>query len=109
MTHACRSSDDTSRRLKDALIDRAQDGKPHTGKRRYGYDKSGTAIIPAEAEIVRETFSRYLDGQTTTAIAVDLNRRGESTALGGEWNMEHLERAGDLGQPPRSRHPRVPG
>ncbi|MDQ0941769.1 recombinase family protein [Streptomyces sp. V1I1] len=86
VAHACRSSDDTCRRLKDALIDRAQDGKPHTGKRRYGYDKSGTAIIPAEAEIVREIFSRYLDGQTTTAIAVDLNRRGESTALGGEWN-----------------------
>ncbi|MFF3245768.1 recombinase family protein [Streptomyces sp. NPDC002870] len=86
VAHACRSSDDTSRRLKDALIDRAQDGKPHTGKRRYGYDKSGTAIIPAEAEIVREIFSRYLDGETTTGIAVDLNQRGESTALGGEWN-----------------------
>ncbi|GGW55152.1 recombinase family protein [Streptomyces xantholiticus] len=86
VAHACRSSDDTSRRLKDALIDRAQDGKPHTGKRRYGYDRSGTAIIAAEAEIVREIFSRYLDGETTTAIAVDLNRREERTALGRGWN-----------------------
>ncbi|MFD4143504.1 hypothetical protein [Streptomyces sp. NPDC058572] len=73
--HACRSSDDTSRRLKDALTDRAQDGEPHTGRRRYGYDRSGTAIIAAEAEIVREIFSRHLDGETTAAIAVDLHRR----------------------------------
>ncbi|MET7618365.1 recombinase family protein [Streptomyces sp. NPDC005408] len=86
VAHACRSSDDTSRRLKDALIDRAQDGKPHTGKRRYGYDKSGTAIIPADAEIVREIFSRYLDGESTTAIATDLNKRKKPTALGKGWN-----------------------
>ncbi|WP_328673398.1 recombinase family protein [Streptomyces sp. NBC_00322] len=86
VAHACRSSDDTSRRLKDSQIDRAQDGKPHTGKRRYGYDKSGTVIIAAEAEIVREIFTRYLDGETTTALAQDLNRRGELTALNKEWN-----------------------
>ncbi|WP_244258189.1 recombinase family protein [Streptomyces sp. Tu 2975] len=35
---------------------------------------------------MREIFSRYLDGGTTTAIAVDLNRREELTALGRGWN-----------------------
>ncbi|WP_245766742.1 hypothetical protein [Streptomyces colonosanans] len=45
VAHACRSSDDTSRRLRDATVDRARDGQPHGGKRRYGYDKSGTVII----------------------------------------------------------------
>jgi DNA invertase Pin-like site-specific DNA recombinase len=34
VAHACRSSDDTSRRLKDAMVDRARDGKPQTGSRR---------------------------------------------------------------------------
>src|SRR5262249_5846126 len=29
VAHACRSSDDTSRRLKDAMVERAHDGKPH--------------------------------------------------------------------------------
>ncbi|MGW3663964.1 recombinase family protein [Streptomyces sp. NPDC005141] len=91
VAHACRSSDDTSRRLKDALIERAQDGKPHTGKRRYGYDKSGTAIIEAEAKIVRAIFVRYLNGDSTTALAVDLNRRQERTALGLEWNTYNVE------------------
>ncbi|MEV6212718.1 recombinase family protein [Kitasatospora sp. NPDC051914] len=90
VAHACRSSDDTSRRLKTALIERAQDGKPHTGKRRYGYDKSGTTIIPAEAEIVREIYERYLNGETITNIARDLNTRKLPTALGGEWNAANV-------------------
>ncbi|MFB7554940.1 recombinase family protein [Streptomyces brevispora] len=62
VAHACRSSDDTSRRLLDAMVDRAKDGKPHTGRRRYGYDKTGTQIIPKEAAIVKEIFTRYLEG-----------------------------------------------
>ncbi|MEV7470603.1 recombinase family protein [Streptomyces kronopolitis] len=46
VAHSCRSSDDTSRRLIDSMVDRAKDGRPHTGRRRYGYDKTGTEIIP---------------------------------------------------------------
>lgn len=56
LAHACRSSDDTSRRLVDSMVDRAKEGRPHTGRRRYGYDKTGTQIIPEEAAIVREVF-----------------------------------------------------
>ncbi len=29
VAHACRSSDDTSRRLRDAVEDRAREGRPH--------------------------------------------------------------------------------
>lgn len=86
VAHACRSSDDTSRRLRDAMVDRAKDGKPHGGKRRYGYDASGTAIVAKEAVIVREVFARYLDGDTPGVIAGDLNERGERTSLDREWN-----------------------
>ena len=32
VAHACRSSDDTSRRLKAAMVDQANDGKPHSGR-----------------------------------------------------------------------------
>ncbi|MCT9007133.1 recombinase family protein [Streptomyces rhizosphaerihabitans] len=90
VAHACRSSDDTSRRLRDATVDRARDGQPHGGKRRYGYDKSGTAIIAAEAAIVRAVFTRYLEGETPTALARDLNERNERTALGREWNADSV-------------------
>ncbi len=53
VAHVCRSSDDTSRRLQDAMVDRARDGKPQTGARRYGYTKTGMEIVPEEAAIVR--------------------------------------------------------
>ncbi|MFJ4793924.1 recombinase family protein [Kitasatospora purpeofusca] len=86
VAHSCRSSDDTSRRLLDQTVDRARDGLPHGGKRRYGYTPNGMEIIAKEAVIVREVFSGYLDGDTPQKLANDLNRRGEPTALGKEWN-----------------------
>ncbi|TQF02402.1 recombinase family protein [Kitasatospora acidiphila] len=92
VAHACRSSDDTSRRLLDTMVDRARDGLPHGGKRRYGYATSGMEIVPNEAIIVREVFTRFLEGDTPQKIANDLNRREERTALGKEWNP-HTVRA----------------
>lgn len=88
VAHACRSSDDTSRRLKDAMDDRANAGMPHTGRRRYGYTKNGMEIIEAEAEIVREVFRRFLAGQSPRAIARDLNEREIATALGKTWGPD---------------------
>ncbi|MFZ2982065.1 MAG: recombinase family protein [Sphingobium sp.] len=57
------------------------------GGRSYGYrslprldsdkGKGGTiAIVPHEADIVREIFIRYIAGDSPKAIATDLNRRG---------------------------------
>lgn len=88
VAHACRSSDDTSRRLKDAMDDRANAGTPHTGRRRYGYTKNGMEIIEAEAEIVREVFRRFLGGESPRAIARDLNERKVPTALGKTWGPD---------------------
>ncbi|HEX2742957.1 MAG TPA: recombinase family protein [Streptosporangiaceae bacterium] len=88
VAHACRSSDDTSRRLKDAMVDRARDGKPQTGSRRYGYAKNGMEIIEHEAEIVRWIFGSFLGGMTPFAIAEDLNERGIPTAQGKRWRIQ---------------------
>jgi site-specific DNA recombinase len=90
VAHACRSSDDTSRRLKDAMVDRARDGKPHTGARRYGYSKDGMTVVPDEAGIIRWIFESFLDGMTPNAICVDLNRRGIASARGGQWNVQQV-------------------
>ncbi|TQF04377.1 recombinase family protein [Kitasatospora acidiphila] len=86
VAHACRSSDDTSRRLKSAMKDRAQEGKPQGGVRRFGYEPGGMTIVEAEAEIVREVFDRYLKGEGPSPIARDLHQRGIETANGKEWN-----------------------
>jgi site-specific DNA recombinase len=90
VAHACRSSDDTSRRLKDAMVDRARDGKPHTGSRRYGYSPDGMTIIGQEAESIRWVFGSFLDGVTPNAIRVELNRRGIVTARGGRWDTRQV-------------------
>jgi site-specific DNA recombinase len=86
VAHACRSSDDTSRRIRDAIEDRARDGRPHITSRRYGYARDGVTVIEHEAAIVREVFARYLDGASHHQIAEDLVGRGERTATGKAWN-----------------------
>lgn len=84
VAHACRSSDDTSRRIKDKLADRARDGMPHTpGRRRFGYSLDGMTVIEDEAQIIREIFTRYLDGMSPRDIAALLSDRGFTTMLGG--------------------------
>ncbi|MFD8223409.1 recombinase family protein [Streptomyces massasporeus] len=90
VAHACRSSDDTSRRLKDALKDHAREGRPHVGNRPYGYTSDGRAIVEEEAEIVREVYRRYLDGESPHAIAQDLVARGIPTSKGKAWNPENV-------------------
>lgn len=88
VAHACRSSDDTSRRVGDKLAERAREGKPHTGLRRFGYDKSGTRIIESEAEIVTWVYVQFLKGKTAFWIMTRLNKRGIPTALGKKWARE---------------------
>src|SRR5260370_20193695 len=63
IAHACRSSDDTSRRLKDQKQERAESGLPN-GARAHGYTPDGLKIIAAEAAIVREIFERFTKSET---------------------------------------------
>ena len=91
VAHSCRSSDDTSRRLRDALEDRARAGRPHASARRaYGYALGGMVIVEEEARIVREIFARYLDGEGPRQIATGLNERGVPTAQGCRWLPESV-------------------
>jgi site-specific DNA recombinase len=96
VAHSCRSSDDTSRRLKEAMVDRARDGLPHPGQNRsFGYSRDGMTIIPEEAEIVKWIFGSFLDGVAPYAMARDLNRREVRTAHGGLWGMNSVLRVLD--------------
>lgn len=88
VAHSCRSSDDTSRRLVETTIDRAKDGKPHGGKRRFGYDASGENLVPKEAKIILEVFTEFVGGKTPTEIGNSINKRKILTALDKEWNAD---------------------
>lgn len=55
----------------------------------YGYTKGPDgrfAIVPDQADIVREIFSKFLNGTTFVDIANDLNARGILTGRNGRWN-----------------------
>jgi site-specific DNA recombinase len=91
IAHACRSSDDTSRRLKDKFQEMAEAGY-YVGTRPYGYTNNGMKIIPAEAETVREIFRRFTEGETPYAIASDLNKRGIPTTKGKAWTEATVRR-----------------
>jgi site-specific DNA recombinase len=91
VAHACRSSDDTSRRMKDQKQERAENGLP-MGARAYGYTKNGMKIIQREAEIIREIFDRYGKGETPWRIADDLSKRGIPAAKGGAWTETAVRR-----------------
>jgi len=91
IAHARRSSDDTSRRIKDKKHELAESGI-YGGARPYGYTANGMKIIPEEAKVVREIFARLINGEKPYAIAVDLNRRGITTAKGGNWTEATIRR-----------------
>jgi site-specific DNA recombinase len=91
IAHACRSSDDTSRRMKDQKQERAEAGY-YNGTRPYGYARNGMKINPEEAAIVREIFTRFTSGEKPYAISVDLNERGITTAKGAAWTETSIRR-----------------
>jgi site-specific DNA recombinase len=71
------------------MIHRSMSGLVLNGKsaggKSYGYQSEARRpnerggeleIVPHEAEIVREIFTRYIDGESPKSIATDLNKRG---------------------------------
>lgn len=57
-----------------------------------GYDisKDGVAVNQEEAEIVRDIFRRFLDGESLSAIARHLNGANIKGTLGGHWKAEQI-------------------
>jgi hypothetical protein len=90
VAHACRSSEDTARRVKDAQADALAAGKAHGGRRAYGYTKDNSAIVPEEAEILKEIYRRFLDGEAIWAIFQDLRKREVPSASGTSLSVARV-------------------
>ena len=56
----------------------------------YRISKDGIEIDKEAAPIVREIFSRVIDGESFGVISRDLNGRGISCALGGKWCAQRI-------------------
>lgn len=89
VAHACRSSDDTSRRVRNALRTKALEGKAHGGRRPFGYTRDNE-ILPAEAEIVRDIVRKLLRGESVNSIVDDLNTRSVPTVTGKTWHQSTI-------------------
>ena len=92
---------DLADKTRRGLRGRVEAGKSGGGNA-YGYDlarsyeangepvRGGRTINAAEAEIVREIFTRYADGESPRRIAFDLNARHVPAPRGGAWSSSTL-------------------
>ena len=88
MAFAAMESQTISLRVKRAILEEAQEGKPHRGGfRPFGLSQSRTEIVEEEAAAVRLAASQVLDGASLTRVARDLNARGVKTSRGNEWTV----------------------
>ena len=81
-------------RQKRAKKAEAKAGKPHGGRRRFGYEPGMVAIRHEEAEVIRDIASRLLAGETLRSCAAWLNDHEIPTPTGkagpGAWTGSNL-------------------
>lgn len=58
----------------------------------YDIDKNGISINQEEAEIVRDIFRRFLEGESLNGISRYLNNSNIAGALGGRWTPQNVRR-----------------
>lgn len=56
----------------------------------YDINKGKITVNPEEAEIVKDIFRRFLDGESLSSIARQMNESGVKGILGGGWKTEQL-------------------
>lgn len=77
-------------RQKRAHQQAAQDGRPAGGRRAFGYSKDGMALVPEEAQHVREGYAELLTGSSLKAIARRWNAAGATTTAGNPWRHDNV-------------------
>lgn len=84
---AWKQSADTSRRLRAAVTDKYEAGKPFPfGKRSFGFEADHETLRFDEANEIRAMAKEFKQGAKWSHIAADLNRRGIRTATGAQWS-----------------------
>ena len=86
-------SSNTSVRVKRAAEAAAKAGRPSPGGcRAFGYTLDRTAIIPQEADLIREGARRVQAGEGVRGICLDWERRGIVSPTGKPWQQSPLRR-----------------
>jgi len=71
-----------SARQQRAALQAAQQGRPHTGARAFGYEADGVTVRPGEAEALARAYRSLLAGSSLTSIAKDFKAQGFTTSKG---------------------------
>lgn len=76
-----------SQNLKWSIKNRMKDGTYIISNPCYGYNKKGKNLVinKEEAKIVKEIFTRYVDGDSSYKIVDDLNKRKIKTKRNTKW------------------------
>lgn len=72
-------------RVRRAILQKAEQGKPHGGSRAYGWEADRVTPVPDEWLIIRELANRIIAGEAIHQLARDLNARGVPTVSGKPW------------------------
>ncbi|NJC85031.1 recombinase family protein [Planosporangium mesophilum] len=87
---AAHESDTKSRRVRRKVEQNAKLGKPHGGRRAFGYAKDGLAVNEDEAAVIRQLATRFLAGESLRSLAVWLEDQGVKTVVGNQWRTPTL-------------------
>lgn len=72
-------------RHKLANEQRAKAGRPHAGRRAFGYETDGVTIVEHEALLLKDIAERFLSGWTYNELAMYMNAQGARTTMGNEF------------------------
>jgi site-specific DNA recombinase len=76
------AAEETAERVARQGRQRAEEGRPHGGPRRFGFTASGMTVIPEEKEVIKEIAQRVIDGHSLHSITLWLNERRERNEPG---------------------------
>ena len=81
-------------RVRDKMSASRKKGKWVGGVVPMGYrvENKHLVVEPAEAEVIRKIFQRYVEIQSPKLIAMELNEQGIRTKQGKKWNSPHVLR-----------------
>ena len=82
----------TSERQKLKMTELAEKGRPHGGKRAFGFERDGVTLCDAEVAVIRDAVDGLLRGATLRSTARRLNAAGPRTTNGNIWQPTALRR-----------------
>jgi hypothetical protein len=91
-TYDKRYSSSISKKMKNAFEKAALDGRPHGGRRPFGYNYDLRTLRPDESEHYRELFARVIDGEGLVRIAKDWEQQGIVNRNGDRFSADSLKK-----------------